>query len=90
MSGKQNTVRAEKKSIPSLDYDVSNYLMIMQNLEVTAMLPSRDNLGFVSKKKKQLCKTRKLNKRGNKKKKKPQQESIQSQQGDGSVSQATS
>lgn len=36
------------ESIPSLDYDVSYYLMIMQNLEVTAMLPSRDNLGFAS------------------------------------------
>lgn len=72
MSGKQNTVRAGKKnkkktSIPSLDYDVSNYLTIMQNLEVTAMLPSRDTLGFVSTKRN----SAKLNKRGNETKKSP-------------------
>lgn len=74
----------QKKSIPSLDYDVSNYLMIMQNLEVTAMLPSRDNLGFASTKR-NIAKQENL--RG---KKNPQQVSIRSQQGDGSVSQATS
>lgn len=80
----------QEKSIPSLDYDVSNYLMIMQNLEVTAMLPSRVNLGFVSKKKKRNSAKQENLTKEETKKKNPQQESIQSQQGDGSVSQATS
>lgn len=50
------------------------------------MLPSRVNLGFVSKKKRNSAK------QGNREgtKTNPQQKSIQSQEGDGSVSQVTS